>query len=867
MKDSGQLAFPARAHTTTRGDVAARRARGRAPARRHHVHRRRRDRLRVRRARRATARRRGKRGKRGPNAERTRTTTTTDSTRDDDDDDARRREIATTRGGWRAKTRRRARREPREDERATDETRIRDARATRLTRAGHEVTLQCERDERARAVLDARFQGVRRAREASEIEALPRDVDVLVCGLMTREYEGSWRESWTRDGAAGALKHALRLGASARVPWLVIEARGKILDRGVDGSEAPLIHEFVSELERAGYAWAHRTVAAAAFGVPDVAARVLLVASRCGDPRDVLLTEDAGALKVDARDPADEHTFVFNRHPERGLCAYADVCEGFHPEPEACMLTAAGGLMPLTVHDAERLQGLPPGWTMTTRPSVQGSQGEELTARWDALAKTYGCVPSSYWLGTRLADPYALKFSADAVPFRESVPHAWPGAAYNVGHGRASALCSPFVREITELPCLGTFISTSFFEGGPLVPKETAVACARVLRESGWEVPPQLEALENGEGEIAVVEPRVKNEQAPAVEPLTIATPAARAQTSRYDEFVSAPPALVERTLPLIKTKSGHLIVDQDEVKRSSNFPIDIEAKRYKRSITPSSADIEPGSPGSTPGTMTFIAGVGLAAPRRNQLVWAKLPGHPFWPGLRADLDKDFIPADALAMARENEVLVVFFGENSFGWLRAEHCLDFTEHYASKSRDPARNKARFQAAVKQANEELQIRETLHERDRLRKMATQSTAHKFRSRGGSPMPELKGCTCKSCTSISADGSESPKCIRVEAAEKASRGHTGAKLTIQGRTIIGKQILVFWPLDRASYPGKIVDYDPVELRHCVEYAEDGVKEFLSLWKEDVTLPPGERLGPTLPEADEAGADLLLGLTARG
>ena len=216
MTDSGQLAFPARAHTTTRGDVAARRARGRAPARRHHVHRRRRDRLRVRRARRATARRRGKRGKRKTERRTNARATTTDSTRDDDDDDARRREIGTTRGGWRAKTRRRARREPREDERATDETRIRDARATRLTRAGHEVTLQCERDERARAVLDARFQGVRRAREASEIEALPRDVDVLVCGLMTREYEGSWRESWTRDGAGGADTRAEAGGERAR---------------------------------------------------------------------------------------------------------------------------------------------------------------------------------------------------------------------------------------------------------------------------------------------------------------------------------------------------------------------------------------------------------------------------------------------------------------------------------------------------------------------------------------------------------------------------------------------------------------------------------------------------------------------------
>ena len=62
---------------------------------------------------------------------------------------------------------------------------------------------------------------------------------------------------------------------------------------------------------------------------------------------------------------------------------------------------------------------------------------------------------------------------------------------------------------------------------------------------------------------------------------------------------------------------------------------------------------------------------------------------------------------------------------------------------------------------------------------------------------------------------------------------------------------------------KYPGTVVDYDPYELRHKVEYAEDGVKEFLSLWKEDVTIPAGETLGPTHPEADEAGADLLMGL----
>ena len=736
----------------------------------------------------------------------------------------------------------------------------------RFTRAGHAVTTQCESDEDARRVLNARFQGVRQAREASEMEGVPKDVDVLICGVMAREYEGSWRESWTRNGAAGALKHAVRLATSARTPWLVVEGRGKMLDRGVNG-EAPLMHEFCAELERLGYKWAHRTVCSATFGTPDVSARVLVCASRCGDPRDILLTEDAGSLKIGAKTEENEHTFVFNRHPERGLCAYADVCEGFYPESNACVLTAAGGLMPLSVHDAERLQGFPPGWTMTTRPSAQGSQGEELQARWNALAATQGCVASSYWLAARLADPCSLKFTADAVPFLEPVPESWPSAAFNVGHGRMSALSSPFIRQITEMPCLGNFISTSFFEGGPLVPRHVAVECARVMREAGWEVPPQLEALEdetNRNVVAAVAGPRVKSE---VVAPAPSGQKDATAPPTVDAAAVAQPATLVERKLPLIKTKSGHLVVDQDEAKRSADASIDKDTKRRRRSSTPGSLDGDTGSPGSTPGTMTFIAGVGLASQRKNQLVWAKLPGHPFWPGLRVDLDGDFVPENARAMGRENEVLVVFFGENSFGWVREDQCLDYKEHYATKSRDPARNKARFQAAVKHADDELLIRETRAERDRLRKMATQNTIHKFRSRGGSPMPELKGCTCKSCTNVSADGSESPRCIRVEAAERASRGHIGAKLTIQGKTVVGKRILVFWPLDKASYSGKIVDFDPFELRHCVEYVEDGVKEFLSLWNEDVTLPQGERLGPTLPEADEAGADLLMGLMTAG
>ena len=101
------------------------------------------------------------------------------------------------------------------------------------------MTTQCESDEDARRVLHARFQGVRQAREASEMERFG-DVDVLICGAMAREHEGSWRESWTRR-ASGALRRGAVGGSEDAVGG--VAGRGTLLARGVPG-EAPLRHEF-----------------------------------------------------------------------------------------------------------------------------------------------------------------------------------------------------------------------------------------------------------------------------------------------------------------------------------------------------------------------------------------------------------------------------------------------------------------------------------------------------------------------------------------------------------------------------------------------------------------------------------------------
>ena len=248
-------------------------------------------------------------------------------------------------------------------------------------------TKETESEEHAREVLAARFQGIAQPRDPSQVEVLPADTDVLCASVMSAELEGSWRESWSKDSAASKLKQVLRLmKASQRrgsgVPWVLIEASTALLES--DGEGVPIVCDLVSEFERLGYRWAHRTVAAAAFGVPDIRPRVLLVGSKHGDPRDVLLAEDAGANGAAFEPPgADQaQAFVFNKRPDGTVRVFSDFVEGFHPREGSCVLTPSGALAPLELHDAERLQGLPPGWTLTARPPAPGMPPAAPGAGW-----------------------------------------------------------------------------------------------------------------------------------------------------------------------------------------------------------------------------------------------------------------------------------------------------------------------------------------------------------------------------------------------------------------------------------------------------------------------------------------------------
>lgn len=104
-----------------------------------------------------------------------------------------------------------------------------------------------------------------------------------------------------RYGAqTGLCAHVFRLLRASRspVPWVLLENVPGLLNWHMrdDPPQPPAITHVVSELERLGYRWAHRVIGLTGFGIPQRRRRVFVVASRDGDPRDVLLAPQAVCL-------------------------------------------------------------------------------------------------------------------------------------------------------------------------------------------------------------------------------------------------------------------------------------------------------------------------------------------------------------------------------------------------------------------------------------------------------------------------------------------------------------------------------------------------------------------------------------------
>ena len=92
---------------------------------------------------------------------------------------------------------------------------------------------------------------------------------------------------------SGLVDEVFRLVKRRKGPrWLLLE---KVLFMLQLARGAAMRH-VTSSLEELGYSWAYRVIDARAFGLPQRRMRVLMLASRTDDPRDVLFADDAGPV-------------------------------------------------------------------------------------------------------------------------------------------------------------------------------------------------------------------------------------------------------------------------------------------------------------------------------------------------------------------------------------------------------------------------------------------------------------------------------------------------------------------------------------------------------------------------------------------
>lgn len=295
-----------------------------------------------------------------------------------------------------------------------------------LHRAGWSTELLCEIDPGAQAVLNERFPDVELHGDVTSLRSLPVGVEMVAAGFPCQDLSQAGRTVGITGARSGLVDEVFRLVRRRHGPrWLLLENVPFMLQLG----RGAAMRHVTAALEELGYSWAYRVVDARAFGLPQRRQRVLMLASRTEDPREVLFGEDAG-VPTDAAPDTVACGFYWTEGV-RGLGWAVDAVPtlkggstiGIASPP--AVRTAAGELVTPGLVDAERLQGFDPGWTAAATAIPGGRVGH----RWKLVGNAVS-VRMSEWVGQRLADPRPYDGRTD-LPLQPG--EAWPTAAW--GHG------------------------------------------------------------------------------------------------------------------------------------------------------------------------------------------------------------------------------------------------------------------------------------------------------------------------------------------------------------------------------------------------------------------------------------------------
>jgi DNA (cytosine-5)-methyltransferase 1 len=320
-----------------------------------------------------------------------------------------------------------------------------------LGSAGHDCQLLCEIDPAARHVLSTHFPEIDIRGDIRTLTSLPK-VDVISAGFPCQDMSQAGGTAGIRGKKSGVVAEVFRLLAIRKSSprWLVIENVSFMLQ--LDKGKA--MRFLVDSLERLGFAWAYRVVDTRAFGLPQRRQRVILVASRTEDPRDVLLADDAG--QTEQARFADTWCGFYWTEGIRGLGWAIDAIPTLKggstigiPSSPAIWSRQSGDFFTLDIRDAERIQGFQPDWTAPslTVPGVRSGH------RWKLVGNAVS-VPVARWVGGQLADPGNYAGQAGRRLARGA---SWPRAAWGYAGEVFSADVSMWPSQV-ECPHLADFV-------------------------------------------------------------------------------------------------------------------------------------------------------------------------------------------------------------------------------------------------------------------------------------------------------------------------------------------------------------------------------------------------------------------------
>ncbi|SFL56436.1 Modification methylase BanI [Nocardia asteroides] len=293
---------------------------------------------------------------------------------------------------------------------------------------GWSSELLCEIDPGAQGVLAARFPDVPLHGDITRLRSLPAGTELVAAGFPCQDLSQAGRTAGITGRRSGLVDEVFRLVRRRRGPrWLLIENVPFMLQLG----RGAAMRHITGALEELGYTWAYRVVDGRAFGLPQRRQRVLMLASRTEDPREVLFGDDAGPREYG--DPDRDPCGFYWTEGVRGLGWAVNAVptlkggSGLGIASPPAVRLPAGEIVTPGIVDGERLQGFDAEWTAPALDVPGVRQGH----RWKLVGNAVS-VRMANWVGERLAAPSEPLTVGE--PLRPGSP--WPTAAW----GRAGVV-------------------------------------------------------------------------------------------------------------------------------------------------------------------------------------------------------------------------------------------------------------------------------------------------------------------------------------------------------------------------------------------------------------------------------------------